>query len=80
MQTAPRSISVNLLRAQAFVVLLAAMLFGCAGRCVCRRLRGGDFGGVINRTAREDRFLHDNLPGYSAYAERVRYRLVPGLW
>jgi protein-S-isoprenylcysteine O-methyltransferase Ste14 len=28
----------------------------------------------------EDRFLKDNLKGYSAYAERVRYRWVPGIW
>lgn len=32
------------------------------------------------RAAREDRFLHENLSGYTAYAARVRYRLVPGLW
>ncbi len=32
------------------------------------------------RTAMEDRFLHEGLEGYSGYAERVRYRLVPGLW
>ncbi len=32
------------------------------------------------RTAMEDRFLHEGLEGYTGYAERVRYRLVPGLW
>ena len=32
------------------------------------------------RTAMEDRFLHEGLDGYVDYAERVRYRLVPGLW
>ena len=32
------------------------------------------------RTAMEDRFLHEGLEGYVGYAERVRYRLVPGLW
>ncbi len=32
------------------------------------------------RTAMEDRFLHEGLDGYSGYARRVRYRLVPGLW
>lgn len=35
---------------------------------------------LIRRTAMEDRFLHDKLPGYAAYAERVRYRLLPGVW
>jgi len=28
----------------------------------------------------EERFLRQHLPGYIAYTERVRYRLVPGLW
>jgi protein-S-isoprenylcysteine O-methyltransferase Ste14 len=32
------------------------------------------------RAAREDRFLHRELPGYEAYAQRVRHRLVWGLW
>src|SRR5690349_10427863 len=32
------------------------------------------------RAAREDRFLRGNLAGYSQYAHRVRYRLVPGIW
>lgn len=28
----------------------------------------------------EERTLRDGLPGYTEYAARVRYRLVPGLW
>jgi protein-S-isoprenylcysteine O-methyltransferase Ste14 len=28
----------------------------------------------------EERFLVRNLPGYAAYRERTRYRLVPGVW
>ncbi|WP_435007260.1 methyltransferase family protein [Tundrisphaera lichenicola] len=32
------------------------------------------------RTAMEDRFLLENLEGYTSYASRVRFRLVPGLW
>lgn len=32
------------------------------------------------RTAREDRILAVELPGYAAYAARVRSRLIPGLW
>jgi protein-S-isoprenylcysteine O-methyltransferase Ste14 len=32
------------------------------------------------RTAMEDRFLHEGLEGYVGYANRVRYRLMPGLW
>lgn len=35
---------------------------------------------VLARAAGEDRFLRNHLPGYSQYAARVRYRLVPGVW
>jgi protein-S-isoprenylcysteine O-methyltransferase Ste14 len=32
------------------------------------------------RTAMEDRTLQQELPGYSEYADRVRYRLLPWIW
>lgn len=35
---------------------------------------------LVIRTALEDRTLHKELDGYGAYAKRVRYRLLPGLW
>ena len=35
---------------------------------------------LILRTALEDRTLQAELPGYVEYAQRVRYRLVPGVW
>jgi len=28
----------------------------------------------------EERTLCAGLPGYAEYAERVRYRLLPGVW
>ncbi len=34
----------------------------------------------VVRTALEDRMLQAELPGYKEYAQRVRYRLFPGLW
>jgi len=34
----------------------------------------------VYRTAKEDRALQEELDGYAAYAERVRYRLLPGVW
>jgi protein-S-isoprenylcysteine O-methyltransferase Ste14 len=34
----------------------------------------------LRRVWAEDHFLQDNLPGYREYAERVRYRLIPGVW
>ena len=36
--------------------------------------------GLVIRTALEDRTLLQELDGYAAYAERVRYRLMPGVW
>ncbi len=35
---------------------------------------------IILRTALEDKMLRAQLPGYAAYADRVRYRLLPGVW
>ncbi len=35
---------------------------------------------LVVRTALEDRTLQDELPGYRDYAQRVRYRLLPGIW
>jgi protein-S-isoprenylcysteine O-methyltransferase Ste14 len=35
---------------------------------------------LIIRTALEDRTLQAELAGYVAYARRVRYRLLPGIW
>jgi protein-S-isoprenylcysteine O-methyltransferase Ste14 len=34
----------------------------------------------IVRTALEDRTLRDRLPGYAAYSDTTRFRLIPGLW
>ena len=35
---------------------------------------------LLYRTATEDRVLLGELPGYRDYAERVRWRLLPGIW
>lgn len=35
---------------------------------------------LLARTALEDRTLREELPGYAEYAQRIRYRLVPGVW
>ena len=35
---------------------------------------------LVVRTALEDRSLHQELPGYSEYAQQTRYRLLPGVW
>jgi protein-S-isoprenylcysteine O-methyltransferase Ste14 len=35
---------------------------------------------IVRRISKEERVLREELPGYASYQERVRYRLVPGLW
>lgn len=35
---------------------------------------------LIWRLLDEEKFLHKNLPGYTEYTHRVRYRLVPFIW
>jgi protein-S-isoprenylcysteine O-methyltransferase Ste14 len=35
---------------------------------------------LVIRTAMEDKTLQEELEGYPGYAERVRYRLFPGVW
>jgi protein-S-isoprenylcysteine O-methyltransferase Ste14 len=35
---------------------------------------------ILRRTALEDQTLREQLEGYAAYAEKVRYRLIPGVW
>ncbi len=35
---------------------------------------------ILVRTALEDRTLREELDGYEAYSQEVRYRLMPGIW
>jgi len=35
---------------------------------------------LVVRTALEDATLRKELPGYAEFAQRTRYRLVPGIW
>ena len=35
---------------------------------------------IFIRTKLEDRALQEKLEGYQTYAQKVRYRLIPGLW
>ena len=35
---------------------------------------------TVTRTALEDQVLYEELPGYLDYAQRVRYRLIPGVY
>jgi protein-S-isoprenylcysteine O-methyltransferase Ste14 len=40
----------------------------------------GYSGLIARRAAMEDRFLQTSLDGYAQYADRVRFRLIPGIW
>ncbi len=35
---------------------------------------------LVVRTAKEDKTLKVELPGYKEYTEKTRYRLIPGIW
>jgi protein-S-isoprenylcysteine O-methyltransferase Ste14 len=35
---------------------------------------------LLIRTSLEDRTLQNELDGYDNYAQRVRFRLIPGIW
>jgi protein-S-isoprenylcysteine O-methyltransferase Ste14 len=35
---------------------------------------------LLIRAALEDRMLNAKLTGYTEYAARVRFRLIPGVW
>jgi protein-S-isoprenylcysteine O-methyltransferase Ste14 len=35
---------------------------------------------VVLRTSLEDKTLQEELPGYKEFAQRTRYRLIPGIW
>jgi protein-S-isoprenylcysteine O-methyltransferase Ste14 len=35
---------------------------------------------LVVRTILEDKTLRDELTGYEEYTQRVRYRLLPGVW
>jgi protein-S-isoprenylcysteine O-methyltransferase Ste14 len=35
---------------------------------------------IVARLLDEEKYLKANLPGYTAYCQLVRYRLIPTLW
>jgi protein-S-isoprenylcysteine O-methyltransferase Ste14 len=35
---------------------------------------------IVLRIVKEEQFLRENLPGYSEYCQKTRYRLLPSLW
>ncbi len=62
------------------VILLFACMPPALGS-LWAMIPGLSVGGLfVLRTAKEDRMLRDELAGYAAYSQRVRYRLLPGVW
>jgi protein-S-isoprenylcysteine O-methyltransferase Ste14 len=59
------------------MVLSAALALGSLWGLICGVLAGCLY---IVRTALEDRTLREELPGYTEYARKVRYRLLPWVW
>jgi protein-S-isoprenylcysteine O-methyltransferase Ste14 len=63
---------------------------GGAGSALCGAIALGSWwallpaagvaGVLVRRVILEDLFLHRELSGYQAYAAKVRYRLLPGIW
>lgn len=61
----------------AVTLLVMPVMFGTLSVFIPNLLT---LGVLVYRTAREDATLHEELEGYRAYAQRTRYRLLPGVW
>ncbi len=35
---------------------------------------------IVIRTIREDKLLHEQLEGYEEYAQKTKYKIIPGIW
>jgi protein-S-isoprenylcysteine O-methyltransferase Ste14 len=53
---------------------------GMLGSMMALMVAGLEIVAFVWRTAREDRTLRSELPGYETYASATKYRLVPGIW
>ena len=59
-----------------YVIGIPLLLGSCFGSvCVLLFILG-----ITSRAVFEERLLVRDLPGYAAYAARVRYRIIPGVW
>jgi protein-S-isoprenylcysteine O-methyltransferase Ste14 len=59
------------------LVVVTPLLLGSAWALIPGVLAGA---AIVVRTALEDTTLRRELEGYAEYAQRVRFRLIPGVW
>lgn len=64
---------------------VGGLLFGLSGPLMMGSLWGLLPAGIaammlVVRTGLEDKTLHQELPGYTDYAQAVKFRLLPGVW
>ncbi len=59
------------------LVIVTPLLLGSAWALIPGVLAGA---AIVARTALEDAKLQRELEGYAEYAQRVRFRLIPGVW
>lgn len=64
----------------AFAMVLMVGLALCLGSLYALIPAAGVWAAIIVRTGLEDAVLHNELPGYKEYAEKVRWRLLRGIW
>ena len=62
------------------ILILAASGVALGSWLAAAFLAAVSFPFLFYRVINEDRVLRSQLPGYADYAQRVRWRLVPGIW
>ena len=62
------------------IVIIVASGIALGSWLAARAGRAHSLPFLLHRAITEDRVLKTELPGYRDYAERVRWRLVPGIW
>ncbi|MGC9326128.1 MAG: methyltransferase family protein, partial [Candidatus Hinthialibacter sp.] len=64
----------------ASAIFLMISLAFCLGSLYALIPAAGVLAAIIVRTSLEDAVLHNELPGYKEYAEKVRWKLLRGIW
>jgi protein-S-isoprenylcysteine O-methyltransferase Ste14 len=74
----------TLIESGPYAIVRHPMYFASMVYCILVPLALGSFAawpaGVVLRILEEEKFLRENLPGYSEYCQKTRYRLLPSIW